>query len=456
MAHLIPWFRPENRPPMTLKAHRLHLLSTGSEILQGLYPDTNAQHLARFFHGRGFEVAGMAAAPDDPNLVRRALVQALAGADLVVMTGGLGPTEDDINRDVVAEVYGRELHPDGTARRMIEERFDKRGVAMPAKNLVQAMLPEGCVPLYNHWGTAPGFILPATGALCTLVALPGPAREWRPMLEAAWEGPLGGLFPPARMQALETLHLACVPESTVNEMLADLFAGGEETALTLLASTGHIRVRMSGLGATRQEAEAHLAALREEVLRRLGPDGIFASGRETLTIAQVMVEELSGAGETLALAESCTGGMIGAALTDVPGSSAVLSAGWVTYSNEAKARDLGVDPALIDTHGAVSGEVAAAMAEGARERGGTTWAIAVSGVAGPGGGTKEKPVGLVWFAVAGPRGTVTLRRHFPGDRGFIRALAVMQALEALRRCRAGIDVENLLPGNAGAAILEVH
>lgn len=433
---------------MTPKPHRLHILSTGSELVQGLYPDTNAQEIARFFHTRGFEVVGMAAAPDDADLIRRALVQALAGADLVVVSGGLGPTEDDLNRDVIAEVFGRELVPDAIAGRMIEERFRKRGVAMPARNMVQALLPEGCHPLHNHWGTAPGFILPSTGALSTLVALPGPQREWQPMLDAAWEGPLGALFPPTRAQAMETLHLACVPESTVNELLADLFDGGGETSLTLLASTGHIRVRLTGWGDNDREARARLDALRGEAVRRLGSGGIFASGAGNLTLPAVMVEELASGGETLALAESCTGGMIAGALTDVPGSSKILSAGWVTYSNEAKCRDLGVDPALIREHGAVSGPVVEAMARGAREQAATDWALAVSGVAGPEGGTEEKPVGLVWFAVAGQGGVVTLQRHFPGDRGFVRALAVMQGLELLRRAREGIDVESLLPGSA--------
>lgn len=426
--------------------NKVRILSTGSEILHGLYPDTNAQKIARFLFPLGFEVTGIAAAPDSASEIRAALEQSIGRCELLVMTGGLGPTEDDVNRDVIAGLWNLDLELNLRAKEMLEERFAKRGVPMPARNVVQAMLPVGCIPLYNHWGTAPGFILPPRPGFPVLVALPGPSREWEPMLQVAWEGNIAPLFPKSGAQMLRTLHFANVPESTINELLADLFDGGESHGLTLLASTGHIRVRMIGKGATESEASRHLDDLEGEVLRRISIQGAFAHGPENITLPEVIIHELTEAGETLALAESCTGGMIASALTDIAGSSAVFLGGWVTYSNEAKARELGVDPILIERHGAVSGEVAAAMAMGARERSGATWAVSVTGVAGPGGGTEEKPVGTVWFAVAGAGGVTTLHRCFPGDRGFVRALSVMQALEFLRRIRHDVDPDPLLPG----------
>lgn len=425
---------------------RVRILSTGSELLHGLYPDTNAQKIARFLFPRGMHVTGIAAAPDDPTEIFAALEHPCQRCELLVMTGGLGPTEDDVNRDVIATLWNLELKEDARARSMLEERFAHRGVPMPRRNLVQTMLPEGCVPLYNHWGTAPGFIIPPTAGLPVLVALPGPSREWEPMLEKAWEEYLAPYFPVPNAQELRTIHLANVPESTINELLADLFNGGDTHGLTLLASTGHIRIRMIGKGSTDREAAANLDALEREVLQRIPIEGAFAHGPENISLPEVTIEELGGAGETIALAESCTGGMVAAALTDVAGSSAVFKGGWVTYSNEAKVNELGVDGDLIDRHGAVSGEVAAAMAVGARQRSGATWAVSVTGIAGPGGGSGEKPVGLVWFAVAGAKGVTTLRRQFPGDRGFVRALSVMQALEFLRRVRHDVNPEPLIPG----------
>ncbi|MBI1290011.1 nicotinamide-nucleotide amidohydrolase family protein [bacterium] len=426
-----------------MSAPRVRIVSTGSEILQGLYPDTNAQGLSRRLFDAGFRVVGHAAAPDDAKLIRSAVEAAALNADLVVMTGGLGPTEDDVNRDVIAALYGCGLRFDEEADRLMRVRFAARGIPMPERNRVQAMIPEPAVTLQNLWGTAPGFVLPKTGRLAALCALPGPPNEWRPMFEAALapDAPVDGLFPQRPKLEVHTIHVALTPESTLNEVLSDLFAPVDGIDVTILASRGVIRLRIIG-----QDNPDGVRARRDEVLRRIGPEIVFGEGPADLSPAQALLDLFRERGLTLATAESCTGGWVAKSITDLPGSSAMLHAGWVTYANEAKIRDLRVPAELIAAHGAVSEPVARAMAEGARTVAGTNYAVAVTGIAGPDGGTAEKPVGTVWFACAGPEGTSTLCRLFRGDRDSIRQWATNQAIELTRRAVLGIPQTQYLGG----------
>jgi len=428
---------------LTAKAPRVRILSTGSEILQGLYPDTNAQGLSRRLFDAGFRVVGHAAAPDDAGLIRDAIRAAATDADLVVTTGGLGPTEDDVNRDVIAEIYGQPLRFDETADRLMRQRFAARGIPMPTRNRVQAMIPDGATTLQNLWGTAPGFVVPASNGLAALCALPGPPNEWRPMFDAALESgaPVDALFPSRPSLLIHTLHVALTPESTLNEVLADLFAPADGLELTILASRGVIRLRIIS-----QANEAGLRARRDEIVRRIGPEIIFAEGPAEVSPAQAVLDLFRERRLTLATAESCTGGWVAKSVTDLSGSSDVLHSGWVTYSNAAKTRDLGVPAELIEAHGAVSEPVVRAMAEGARRVAGTDFAVAITGVAGPTGGTPEKPVGTVWFAAAGPAGTVALQRLFRGDRESVRQWSVNQALELTRRHVLGIPQTLYLGG----------
>lgn len=425
---------------------RVRIVSTGSEILQGLYADTNAQKLSRLLMDRGLRVVGHAAAPDEPELIEEAIRQAMAGSDLVVTTGGLGPTEDDVNREIIARLYNVGLHRDGVAERMMRRRFLLRGMVMPARNVIQAMMPDGAAVLYNHWGTAPGFVLPGGSATPPLMALPGPPNEWQPMFQAAWRRVLPRLFPGLPIRRLHTLHIAMIPESTINEAIADLFHGNPGTELTILAARGHIRLRIVAEAESEEEAQSRVQALRARLLARLGPDLVYAEGPEAVGIESAVLDLLRGRGARLATAESCTGGWIAKILTDIAGSSDVYARGWVTYSNEAKIEELGVDPALLAEHGAVSAPVAVAMAEGARRRAAVDYAVAVTGVAGPGGGTVEKPVGTVWFAVAGPHGTFSRVRRFPGNRDGVREWSVRQALELLRRVVLQLDPDQPLFG----------
>jgi PncC family amidohydrolase len=250
------------------------------------------------------------------------------------------------------------------------------------------------------------------------------------MLEEALRpgAPLDRLFPNRPRLESHTLHVALTPESTLNEVLADLFAPKDGVELTILASRGVIRLRLIG-----ESNSAALQARREEIIRRIGPEIIFAEGPAEVSPAAALVGLLRDRSLTVATAESCTGGWVAKSLTDVAGSSAVFHGGWVTYANAAKVRDLGVDPVLLDSVGAVSREVACAMAEGARQRAGSDYAVAITGIAGPEGGSAEKPVGTVWFAVAGPEGTRPITRWFRGDRDSVRQWATNQALELVRR-----------------------
>jgi nicotinamide-nucleotide amidase len=430
----------------TPPAPTVRILSTGSELLQGLYADTNAQRIARQFYEWGFAVVGAGAVPDDRPLIAEALEFAARRADLVVMTGGLGPTEDDVNRDVIAALYGVALAEDATAVDMMKDRFQRRGIPMPARNMVQALLPVGCTPLYNHWGTAPGFVLPGRAGLATLMALPGPSREWMPMLAAAREPVLLPLFPPVGARLLHCFHLSAMPESLANEVLGDLFHRTDGTQLTILASAGHLRLRLVATGPDEAAARAQLEATAAEIRARLGAGAIYAEHGDTTTVAEAVLDLLRAGGHTLALAESCTGGTIARAITDVPGASRVFLAGWITYSNAAKVRELGVPAELIAAHGAVSGEVARAMAEGALARSGASVALSVTGIAGPDGGTAEKPVGTVWFGLARDGESLAVRRQLPGNRDFIRDYAMQQGLELLRRWHLGVPLEPMVLG----------
>ncbi len=428
----------------TVRPYRARILSTGTEITQGLYADSNAQGISRVLLDEGIRVIGHRAVPDDARLIREALVESFAAVDLLIMTGGLGPTEDDVNREVIADVLDRPLLRDDLAVEMIADRFANRGVELPVRNLVQADLPAGCVPLYNHWGTAPGFFVPATEGTPALMALPGPRHEWRPMLAEAIPALFDQAFPHRGRRTVTTLHVAMTPESMLNELLTDFFRDPPTGCeLTILAHLGHVRLRLVAAGGDPEEARARLDAFRDEVADRVGREVIFAEGTETANLAEVVVGAYGEVGRTVALAESCTGGWIAKSLTDVAGSSGVLRAGWVTYGNEAKVRELGVEPETIERHGAVSAETARAMAVGARERAGTDVAVAVTGVAGPGGGTERTPVGTVWFAVADGNGAVALQRRFPGARDSVREFAMRQGLELLRRNLLGVDPDLL-------------
>ncbi|MBI5155422.1 nicotinamide-nucleotide amidohydrolase family protein [Candidatus Poribacteria bacterium] len=425
----------------------VRILSTGSEIVQGLYADTNAMEMSRTLLGEGFRVVAHSAVPDGRGAITGALRAAFGQCDLLVISGGIGPTEDDLTRDLVAEVWERPLVRIHRAEAMLRERFARRGVPMPERNLRQVFVPEGSIPLLNHWGTATGFLLPPAGSLPTVIALPGVPRECFAMFGRAMEYHIRDMFPGRPRMAAHTLHLAMIPESAVNEMVHDLFGAESGLELTLLARLGHVRVRMVAAG---DGPEGRLSAFAAQVRERLPGDAIFAEGPDEASLEAAVAGAFRSKGRTLALAESCTGGGVTRRITSVPGASEVLLEGIVCYSNESKVRRLDVKESTLASFGAVSGECALEMAEGALRSSGASAAVSITGIAGPSGGTAEKPVGTVWFAICSSDGTRhALHRWIPGDRDVVREWAENQALDLLRRWVAGLP----LPGCGSGKML---
>lgn len=389
---------------------RVELITTGSELLLGFVANTHVNYLAQQLLPLGLRLDRHTTVGDDPAGMTDVIRAALARADVLLITGGLGPTSDDITRDIVAALLNRPLQLDQTVADAIRERFRSRGRAMPEKNIVQAMVPTGARVLPNPNGTAPGLYIEESGKRIFL--LPGPPRELHPM----FENHVRPLLPATVTVDCRVLKVAGLPESIVEEKVAPVVSGVE---LGYCARPGEVEVRV--IGANAAEAE-------KQVRAALG-ENIFGTGTDRME--EVVVKML--AGKTVAVAESCTGGLIANRLTNVPGSSEVFLAGYITYSNAAKMRDLGVREETLRQHGAVSEAVAREMAEGARQRAGADYAVSATGIAGPSGGTAEKPVGLVFIGLATPRGTQVQRWQLGFDRETFKWFVSQTALDLLRR-----------------------
>ncbi len=414
----------------------VELINTGSELMLGRVLNTHQQWLCAELFNLGYYVTRQVAVPDSGADIQNAVRESLARADLIITTGGLGPTSDDITRDLIAQLLGKRLveNPDVLAR--IAGFFASRGRAMPERTRLQAQVPETARVLENAHGTAPGLALEVTpnpfrpdGSPSWLIMLPGPPRELRPMFTEVVAPLLRRILPVREKFVCRTLRSTGIGESVVEEKVAGplqhLVARGLE--IGYCARPGQVDVR---LVARNQDAEA-LVRQGEEIVRdRIGPS-LYATENEELE--QTVIRILTERKETLALAESCTGGHLADLLTDVPGASAVLLAGVVTYSNLAKQRFVGVRPETLEQNGAVSGPVAREMAEGVRERTGATYGLSLTGVAGPGGGTPAKPVGTVFMALAGPQPTIVKQHLNPWDRLTFKQVSANQALELLRR-----------------------
>lgn len=408
-----------------------YVLSTGDELVRGRTLDTNTGAIARALQAEGVTVLGASIVGDDPAALVAAIRRAAASADVVVMSGGLGPTEDDCTRAAAAEAAGAPLERVPALVEDLRRRFAARGGAMAPSNLVQADRPAGAETLPNPHGTAPGFVVSVGAA--RLFALPGPPYEMQPMLDGEVLPRMRALLPAARrVVRTRTLETFGEREAVVGERIADLMARGREPRVGTTATRGTIRVVIHAEGPV-ADAEGALSATESEIRRRLGA---IVFGADGATLADVVGAALLAARRTIAVAESCTGGLVGAALTDVPGVSAVFAGGVIAYANEVKVRELGVDAGLLERVGAVSEEVARAMASGVRRRFGTDMGVAVTGIAGPGGGTPAKPAGLVHVALD-DRGAVVHRRVvLPGDRTLVRELASKTALDLVRRALA--------------------
>lgn len=402
------------------------IVSIGTELLHAASADTNSLYLAEQLHGIGVEVSYRTVVGDDRRRIHHVIGQALDRADVIIVTGGLGPTEDDRTRDALAEVCGSRLHLHAETLKSIEERFARRGVAMPEAARRQAWVPEGFTVLPNRQGTAPGLLWDDGQRL--LVALPGPPREMRPLFTEQVLPRLVRRAGSGRRIRTRTIKVCGLFESQVEERIQALLRA-DPSPVSLLARPGEVHVQVTVAG-REGEIESQLEWW-EENLRRLLGDAVFGVDEERLEEAVGQLLRL--AGKTVAVAESCTGGLIGHRLTNVPGSSDYFERGIVSYSNQAKEDLLEIPASLIERHGAVSPEVAVAMAAGVRRLAGTDLGVAVTGIAGPGGGTEVKPVGLTFIALADAHGEEWSEHRFRFDREGNKLWAAQMALEMLRR-----------------------
>ena len=406
---------------------RVDVINTGTELLLGNVLNTHLQFLAEALFPLGLRIARQVTVPDG-DVIREALAEAAARAEIVLITGGLGPTTDDLTREIVSAWLGLELVHDREIMDAIEARFARRAMRISPRNQRQAQRPREAVVLWNHHGTAPGLYFPpmeknGREKSPHIFLLPGPPRELKPMFTDSVLPILAKVLPPRPAFALRSFRIAGLGESGVEELV-----GGPLLALGLevgyCARPGEVDLRLIG-------AEPVLAQAEEIVVEKLG--GHIVS-RDSAELEKVVVDLLTARGETLAVAESCTGGFISHRVTNVPGASAVFMQGFVTYEDKAKTRALAVPAALIRAHGVVSAEVAAAMAEGARGAAGTDHALATTGIAGPGGGSEVKPVGTVFIALATKLGPTVVERHrYQHERETFKSLTSQTALDLLRR-----------------------
>src|SRR4051794_312291 len=406
---------------------RVEVINTGTELLLGDVLNTHLTFIAQQIFPLGLRVERQATVPDG-DAIRSALMDAFGRSDLVFVTGGLGPTTDDITREITAELLRLTLHHHSEVMAAIEARAAARGFRLTDRIPRQAQVPDGATVLANAFGTAPGLYLPAhvNPAVQSphLFLLPGPPRELRPMFADHVLPVLRKIVPEQSERGLSYYRLAGVGESHVEEAIGEQLLGIPGFELGYCAGAGEVVVRVT--------AEPEALATADAIIQRRFADAIFATDETPLEA--VIVNMLTEQGGTIAVAESCTGGLLASRLTNVPGASAVFLAGYVTYSNAAKIDSLGIDCELIEQHGAVSKPVAAAMAEGARNRANATFGIGITGIAGPSGGSDDKPVGTVFIALASDHArTSVLHERFPSDRTTFKQLATQTALEMLRR-----------------------
>ena len=419
---------------MTL-VRRAAILAVGSELLTPSKLDTNSLLLTEQLNRIGIDVAFKSVIGDDREELAVALRRALERVDLVVCTGGLGPTDDDVTREVAADVLNRSLAEDEAITSKIRARFTARGLEMPAINRRQAMVPGGARVLENTKGTAPGLWLEHDGRIVLL--LPGPPRELTAILGSLIDGPLRGLAPGTPILR-RTIRITGRTESHTEEAVRPLYErwGRRQVpiAATILASLGQIELHLSAHAAKEEAAVSALEAACCEVREALGADAYSWDGR---SMEEVVGDLLVQRRWHIAVAESCTGGLIASRLTDVPGSSRYLGMAVVAYANDVKTVLLGVPTELIEEHGAVSEPVAVAMAEGIRGRAGADVGIAATGIAGPGGGTPQKPVGTVAIAAAAAGGFRSRLFRFTGERQQVKFQASQAAIDLARRMLLG-------------------
>ncbi len=415
------------------------IIAVGSEMLTPFRQDTNSLYLTQGLNDLGVSVAFKTIVGDNPQHLTDAARIALGRADVVIFSGGLGPTEDDLTRQCVANALGIELHKDNDTMTALYKRFAERRMAMPPNNERQAEVLEGAQLLPNRNGSAPGqwldTVFPGAGGRRhrkVVILLPGPPKELKPLFDEQCRPRLAASLPPRHL-AKRLLRMALIPESQVDARTAPIYQSFPDVETTILAGGGEIQLHFFCVKPTLEEAEARVNAVVEAVEHEMGED-IFSAGGESLE--EVVLLMLGLAGASLAVCESCTGGLLAQRLTAIPNASRSFAGGSVVYSNAAKTLYAGIPGELLAEHGAVSEPVARLLAEGTRIRLGATLGISITGIAGPPmteGPDKDKPAGLVYIGLAGPEGTQVRQFNVMGDRERVRLWATQHAMEMLRR-----------------------
>lgn len=401
----------------------VEVLNTGTELLLGEVVNTHVGWFGKQLFPLGLRISRQTTVPDG-EAIREALAEAIGRAEIVLVTGGLGPTTDDITREAVAGLLGLPLLPDDAIRRKIEAMLAARGFAMRERMLRQTMVPKGATVLPNDHGTAPGLYLSRSGGPPHIFLLPGPPRELRPMFADSVLPVLRALCGGIPDRECRVYRIVGLGESAVEEMVGIGLTRHPDLEVGYCARPNEVDLRLIGPPALLEEVEP-------AILQAVGDRLVSTKGEH---LEEWVVARLRESGRTLSTAESCTGGLLAHRITNVPGASEVFPRGYVTYSNKSKIADLGVPRALVEAHGAVSEPVAAAMAAGCLARSGTDFALALTGIAGPGGGSPEKPVGTVFIALARKDGPGSCAKFlFARDRETFKQLATQSALDALRR-----------------------
>ncbi len=406
---------------------KAEIIAVGSELLTPDRVDTNSLFLTAQLNRLGIEVTRKTVVGDELAALRNAFDESAKRVELVIASGGLGPTEDDRTRDAVADLLGRKLSRDPAVMSMIEARFRQIGRAMSEVNARQAMVPEGATVLENDRGTAPGLWLESNGRI--VILLPGPPHELKAMFSAQVQPRLARLATGVRLVGRE-LRVAGMGESDVDQRIAPIYTRHSDVQTTILTAPGEIQIHLRTWSNDTPAAERLLQEIQESIVLALG-EAVFTTAGESME--EVVARELTMRHATIATAESCTGGLLAERLTRISGSSAYFLGGVVSYSNTLKSAWVDVPAEIIESRGAVSSEVAVALADGIRRRTGATLGIGITGVAGPTGGTPEKPVGTVHVAIADASGSKERGVHYPGERDRIRWQASQTALDLVRR-----------------------
>ena len=402
---------------------KVEIITTGTELLLGEIVNTNFTYLAQELNQRGFDVLYQTTVGDNPKRMEEVLAIAAKRADIVITSGGLGPTRGDITKEIVAKYCGVDLYMNLEVWGHIHSFLSKRNICISENNDKQAMVPSGSIVLHNEAGTAPGLVLEHDGTV--FIMLPGPPLELKCVCRQELFPYMEKRFAQLGIIKSHTLKLRGIGESNAAELLDDIIVNQTNPTIALYARKGEILVRLTAKASSAEEADQLITVMQDKVEKIIGK---YVYGYDDDTLPEVLGRELLSRQKNIAFAESCTGGMVSNLMTDVPGSSEYVKGSVISYTNEVKKQVINVNKTILDRKGAVSEEVALEMAKGVREVIGSDLAVSITGLAGPGGGTRKRPVGLVYIAVADENGAICRKFNFSGTRTQIKLRAAMAAL----------------------------